>query len=269
MPNRERDRSRGHAQTPGDVVDTLRALRLTTVALSEKLRAALRARRRELVWAGVGAAGGSAWAFGVDVAIRGVEYYRWTSAGAELVMFGCALGMVLGAGLGWLRGRGSLDRERCGTYQVRTFVMHESDTRVFFYGLFMDEGLLAAKGIRPADSTVGYVDRYRLRIGKRATLVPDGSSRAYGVLMTLRRADLTALYSDLTVADYVAEEVTVTLPNGAVESALCYNLPEAKLEGTNASYAAALLRLAETLGFPAEYLETIKRERERSIPRPS
>lgn len=138
-------------------------------------------------------------------------------------------------------------------------VRNENDVRVFFYGLFMDESLLEQKGFHPSHATVGRVDGHRLRIGSRATLVP-GPSRVHGVLMTLRRTEVAELYSDPSVEDYVAEEVSVTLPSGAAEAALCYVLPEGKLEGANALYAAALLQLARKLGFPEEYLEAIRRE---------
>jgi hypothetical protein len=138
--------------------------------------------------------------------------------------------------------------------------MNENNVAVFFYGLFMDESLLASRGVAPSRSAVGYVDGYRLSIGKRATLVPERGARAYGVLMTIGREDTTTLYSEQTVADYVPETVSVTLPGGVVEAATCYNLPPGKLAGANAAYAEALLQLAERLGFPDEYLETIRRE---------
>jgi hypothetical protein len=131
---------------------------------------------------------------------------------------------------------------------------------VFFYGLFMDEAVLAAKGISPSRATVGYVDGYGLRIGKRATLVPDEANRAYGVLMTIRAADAKALYSEESVADYIPESVSVTLPDGTLETAVCYNLPESKLEGTNAQYANSLLILAGKLGLPSAYLREIREQ---------
>ena len=67
--------------------------------------------------------------------------------------------------------------------------MSTNESMLFFYGLFMDESLLASKGIRPTESTVGYVDGYGLRIGKRATLLPEANSRAYGVLMKIASED--------------------------------------------------------------------------------
>ncbi|MFQ5668564.1 MAG: gamma-glutamylcyclotransferase family protein [Candidatus Binatia bacterium] len=95
--------------------------------------------------------------------------------------------------------------------------MKAENVAVFFYGLFMDKSLLAARGISPSRATVGYVDGYGLRIGRRATLVPDEANRAYGILMTIRAEDVTALYSEESVADYVSESVSVMLPDGTLE----------------------------------------------------
>lgn len=138
--------------------------------------------------------------------------------------------------------------------------MSSGEVTVFFYGLFMDESLLASKGISPSKATVGYVDGYGLRIGSRATLVPDAGARAYGVLMGLKAEDVRALYSEQSVADYVAETVSVALLDDRVEAAVCYNLPVQKLEGANAEYASSLLSLAEKLGFPADYLQHIREQ---------
>ena len=123
----------------------------------------------------------------------------------------------------------------------------------------MDESILASKGVHPVESAVGHVDGYTLCIGERATLLPEANSRAYGVLMKIAAEDAAALYSEPSVADYVAETVVVNLPNDIRVSAVCYNLPAAKLAGTNPQYAAALLSLATRLGLPDSYLEKIRR----------
>jgi hypothetical protein len=137
--------------------------------------------------------------------------------------------------------------------------MSTNEIMVFFYGLFMDESLLDSKGVRPKEPTIGYVDGYALRIGNRATLLPEANSRAYGVLMKIESEDAAALYSEQSVADYVAEPVVVTLPGeDAQVAAVCYNLPAAKLVGTNPEYAAALLTLATKLGLPDSYLRHIR-----------
>lgn len=138
--------------------------------------------------------------------------------------------------------------------------MNSEVVTVFFYGLFMDKSLLAAKGVRPSKATVGYVNGYRLRIGRRATLVPDDGNRAYGVLMALRADDVRALYSDESVVDYVSESVSVVLPDGTIESAVCYNLPKHELEGASSEYANSLLILAGRLGLPDDYLQQIREQ---------
>ena len=138
--------------------------------------------------------------------------------------------------------------------------MKAKDVAIFFYGLFMDTSLLATSGIHPSRVTVGYVDGYGLRIGRRATLVPDEADRAYGVLMTLRAEDVQALYAEESVADYVPESVSVVLSDGTLEPAVCYNLPKSRLEGTNSRYARSLLALAGKLGLPSAYLQQIRKQ---------
>lgn len=137
--------------------------------------------------------------------------------------------------------------------------MSTNPLRVFFYGLFMDEALLASKGLRPTGATVGYVDGFSLHIGERATLLPEAGGRAYGVMMEIAAKDVAALYSDPGVADYVAEPVVVFLPGHGEVPAVCYNLPAERLAGTNPEYAAALLQLATKLGLPDSYLGHIRK----------
>jgi hypothetical protein len=137
--------------------------------------------------------------------------------------------------------------------------MNTNAIMVFFYGLFMDESLLASKGIRPTESAIGYVDGFRLHIGKRATLLPEANSRAYGVLMKITAEEVAALYSEQSVADYIAEPVVVELAGDTRVSAVCYNLPAARLAGTSPEYAAALLTLATRLGLPDSYLRHIRK----------
>ena len=130
---------------------------------------------------------------------------------------------------------------------------------VFFYGLFMDEDLLAGKGVTPSFSASGFVDDFALRIGDRATLVPENGGRAYGLVMTVTAQETAELYAEKSVADYVAEPVIVELEDGKTVEAACYNLPEDQIAGTNQQYAADLLHLATKLGFPSSYLASIEK----------
>ena len=130
--------------------------------------------------------------------------------------------------------------------------------KVFFYGLFMDEDLLAKKGISPRETIVGHLDGFCLRIGERATLLRSAGARAYGVVMEISPGEAKGLYAESSVADYVPEPVTVELIDGSEVEASCYNLPAHKITGTNKGYAVALWEVASKLGLPEPYLDEIR-----------
>lgn len=130
--------------------------------------------------------------------------------------------------------------------------------RVFFYGLFMDESLLATKGIEPSEVQLGFVEGYGLRIGERATLVRRPDSRCYGAVMEITPSETTELYAEESVADYVPEPVIVEFADGSRVEATCYNLPSEKVTGSNKEYAESLLDVATRLDFPDSYLNQIR-----------
>ena len=129
---------------------------------------------------------------------------------------------------------------------------------VFFYGLFMDQDLLLEKGLNPSNPRQGYVNGLGLRIGNRATLVHNQDERAYGMVMRLSNDEITALYSEKSVSDYMPEQVVVTLDSGVHLDATCYNLPEHLLSGSNRVYAKSLVQVAIKCGLPKDYVEMIK-----------
>ena len=118
----------------------------------------------------------------------------------------------------------------------------------------MDPEALQEQGLRPSNPRRAYVDSVALRLGKRATLVPDPKGRVYGVLMTLMHSEIDRLYSEASVAAYRPEPVLAQLEDGTAEVALCYNLPTAPDGGiTNAEYATALQFVARKMGLPEHY----------------
>lgn len=128
---------------------------------------------------------------------------------------------------------------------------------VFFYGLFMDAAVLQEKGISNPDGRPGVVRDWALRVGHRATLVPDAGSTVHGVLMSLQFRDVDRLYADASVQMYRPVAVLVEA-HDTVVPAVTYLLPEPPApEERNPEYAAKLRALAERLGFPAEYIATI------------
>ena len=131
--------------------------------------------------------------------------------------------------------------------------------RIFFYGLFMDQALLAEKGLHPETIGPAVLPGYRIHIGARATLVPSASSRAYGIVMALSEQEARALYSEPSVRAYERERVEVVLlADERVVEADCYNLPrESELSGANPAYATKLSRLVQALGLDPGYAREI------------
>lgn len=124
---------------------------------------------------------------------------------------------------------------------------------VFFYGLFMDESLLREKGLNPLDRRLASVEGFRLVIGERATLAPREGCVAHGVLFSLTRTEIEALYSEESVRAYRAEGVDARTSDGRVVEALCFNIPAPPAAvGRNTPYASKLRELAERLGLPTD-----------------
>src|SRR5215207_8883135 len=130
---------------------------------------------------------------------------------------------------------------------------------VFFYGLFMDEALLREKGLSPEGRRAASVEDFRLHIGARATLAPCAGGTVYGVVFSLMRGEVEALYSEDSVSAYRPEVVRARLSDGSVTPALCFNLPVApSADERNPQYAAKLRELAGRLGLPPDYVSSIR-----------
>ena len=129
---------------------------------------------------------------------------------------------------------------------------------VFFYGLFMDADALLAKDIRPVSPRRGSVPRFSLRIGRRATLVPDQDGRVHGVVMDLTHDEIERLYAESSVQMYRPEAVLAALEDGSSVAALCFNLPQPPApDERNDEYAGRLRDLARRLQLPVDYVERI------------
>jgi hypothetical protein len=130
---------------------------------------------------------------------------------------------------------------------------------VFFYGLFMDEALLRAKGITSPNMRVAFVQGFQLRIGNRATLVPIPSERVFGVVASLTHRELEQLYSEPSLQAYKPEAILAHLLNGESMAVLCFNLVESPSDDEhNPQYAAKLRTLAAQLQFPPDYVSSIQ-----------
>ena len=123
---------------------------------------------------------------------------------------------------------------------------------IFFYGLFMDEGVLRAKGVEARRPRKAVVRDYQLRIGQRAMLCPQPNSQAFGVVYALTDSEIDSLYSDAGLEIYQPESVVVIFEDGSSSAVTTFNLPGGTETGEpNPEYFEKLRLVLERLGFPA------------------
>lgn len=135
--------------------------------------------------------------------------------------------------------------------------MNERRVDGFFYGLFMDVGVLRNSGVVPVNPRKAHVDGFALRIGNRATLVPSAGACSYGMVIALTHQELERLYGAPGLEQYRAEAVLACCMDGPVP-ALCYNLlAEPRADERNPDYAVRLQRVLRDLQFPAEYVNSL------------
>lgn len=129
---------------------------------------------------------------------------------------------------------------------------------VFFYGLFMDNDLLHSKGVIPQNPMPAKLQGYSLRIGNRATLIPDENKTVHGFLMSLTHDELDNLYGDESLKAYRYEPVIVHTKDKGTLPALCFNLVEPPAHHErNEEYARKLKLVALQYGLPEEYVNSI------------
>jgi len=139
--------------------------------------------------------------------------------------------------------------------------MSERRVDVFFYGLFMDQGILRAGGVaEPANPRRAFVDDFELRIDQRAALVPVVGSRVYGMLFALTHSELDLLYAAPGLEAYRAEAIVAQSFDGVATPALCYNLRHPpSVDERNAGYASRLQEILARLNFPEEYVASVSK----------
>lgn len=137
--------------------------------------------------------------------------------------------------------------------------MTAEHVNIFFYGLFMDMGLLQQRGLAPRHPQVARLDGYDIDSRDRATLIGNAAARVYGIVTGLTHEDIGTLYAEPSVRDYRPEAVLVTLADDRQVPAWCYNLPHVTGARRNTVYAVRLVEVAKTLAFPGDYLDTLQR----------
>jgi len=134
----------------------------------------------------------------------------------------------------------------------------------FFYGLFMDEQILAQRGVACEDVRLCYLDNFGLKLARRLNLVVEPGARVYGCVMRVDCDALIQLYASESLAEYVSREVYVITDGGKDVEASCYMLAETDSQaeaesGAEPEYVAELLSVIEGKKFPASYVARVRR----------
>lgn len=137
--------------------------------------------------------------------------------------------------------------------------MTERHLEVFFYGLFMDREALLAEGYHPGPAATASLGDYGLRIGARATLIPEPGHCVWGKVMALPASEIERLYAGASVSAYRPEAVLVTTTGGQVRPVLCYNLMDAEDSEPNRDYARKLAMVARRLALPEAFVADVER----------
>jgi hypothetical protein len=122
---------------------------------------------------------------------------------------------------------------------------------VFFYGLFMDAGLLSARGVVPRDPRPAFVADHVVRLGAKAMLLRSPGARAGGMLFRLTHREMDKLYA----GDWEYRPVPLlavpagTNANGGATAALCMVHRDPPLHSArNPPYAVQWESLVQRLG---------------------
>ena len=137
--------------------------------------------------------------------------------------------------------------------------MEERRVAVFFYGSFMDKGVLRQRGFEPADVQVAKLWGFDIRFAPLATLVPvEEHTCVYGLVATATHGDFQRLYGESWVSSYRPEAVIVETIPGRRLPALVYIAGGATPPAPSDDYIDHILGPAREHRFPDWYLEHLE-----------
>jgi hypothetical protein len=139
--------------------------------------------------------------------------------------------------------------------------MAESKVRVFFYGSYMNLGVLREVDLVPDRWEVGRLGGFDIQIRPRANLVRSDRDSVYGIATTASYSELARLYAharDALGEVYLPEAVLVQLPSGLWRACLCYICPAMAPRPADPAYVERIVAAAREFGFPKWYIDRLE-----------
>src|SRR5580700_9604335 len=135
---------------------------------------------------------------------------------------------------------------------MQAAVMAHPKVWVFFYGSYMNFGVLREVDIVPENWCVARLDGYDIRIQPRANLIRSDQHCVYGIVVAATHPELTRLYAhaqDVLGESYLPEAVLVQKA-GLWRPALCYLCPAMAPKPPDNAYVERIIQPAREFGFP-------------------
>ena len=139
--------------------------------------------------------------------------------------------------------------------------MAERKVWVFFYGSYINFGVLREVDLVPEQWEVARLDGFDIRVQPRANLVPSEGHCVYGIVATATHAELARLYTharDVLGEVYLPEAVLVQTLAGLWRPALCYLCAEMAPRPADNAYVERIVGPARSFGFPQWYLARLE-----------
>ena len=136
--------------------------------------------------------------------------------------------------------------------------MSDTRTSVFFYGSFINLGVIAGAGLVPENIEVARVTGYDICIAPIATLVRSDRHSVYGILCMAQQDALQHLYSQKWVAAYRPEPVMVETRQGHMTMALCWIAPPFLPAPATDDYIDRIVGPARDFHFPDWYIDRLE-----------
>jgi len=117
----------------------------------------------------------------------------------------------------------------------------------------MDPEILRFIGVEPRIPRKAKAEGYSLRIGNKATLFRDETSRVYGMLYSLTHAEVDSLYRGAGLDEYAAKALNIETDKKSVAALCCNLLVSPAKDETNSEYETKLRQVMAFLELPVTF----------------
>jgi hypothetical protein len=140
--------------------------------------------------------------------------------------------------------------------------MVEPKVWVFFYGSYINFGVLRELSLVPDQWEVARLDGFDIRIQPRANLIRSDQHCVYGIVTTATHAELVTLYTHarevLGAVYLLPEAVLVQTAAGLWRPALCYIGSDIAPLPADNGYVERIVGPARDFGFPKWYIARLE-----------